>query len=145
VKLTIAILTLLVAAGVATVEFIQRGRAAEAAAWRDLLHAVPTQPLTPAESFINDGPLSANFTPERNEVGSVRLANGDNWRFAFRSHHLLNGPDSFSVFTGPPGTFRVRGGYFCCEVQIPSDTFPKDSAEFLAFLRRVHPSVEPTQ
>jgi hypothetical protein len=119
--------------------------AAEAAVWRDLSRSVPAQPLTPAESKNTDGPLSARLAPDDSEVGSIRLANGDIWRFAFRSHHLIGGPDSFSVFAGPSGTFRVRGDYFCCEVQFPEDALAKDSSEFIAFLRRVHPSVEPAQ
>ena len=146
VKLKFAILGLLAVAAVITpVAIIWRTRAAEAAVWRDLLHSVPAQPLTPAEVQITDGPLSARITPDNNEAGSIRLANGDTWRFAFRSHHVVGGPDSFSVFAGPSGTFRVRGDYFCCEVQIPDEALSKDSAAFVAFLHRVHPSVEPVK
>ena len=146
VKRSLTILGLVVVAAVVTsAVFIQRTRAAEAAVWRDLLQSVPAKPLTLAESQITDGPLSARLTPDNNEAGSIRLANGDTWRFAFRSHHVVGGPDSFSVFAGPSGTFRVRGDYFCCEVQIPADALSKDSAAFVAFLRRVHPLVEPIQ
>lgn len=144
-KPTLAILALLAITAIAIFGYIRRVRAAEAAVWRDLLHLVPDQALTLAESHINDGPLSANLTPDQNQIGSIRLANGDTWRFAFRSHHLLGGPNSFSVFAGPSGTFRVRGDYFCCEVDIPGDAVPKDSTEFVAFLRRGHPSVTPVQ
>jgi hypothetical protein len=146
VKRTFAILGLL-AVAVLTVAavFVQRTRAAEAAVWRELSQRVPAQALTSAEAQITNDALSARVTPEHDEVGHVQLPNGDTWRFAFRSHHLLDGPDSFSVFTGPLGTFRVRGAYFCCEVQFPSTPTPKDSAEFLAFLRSVHNSVEPAK
>ena len=145
-KRSLTILGFVAAASIVTTAvFIHRTRAAESAVWRDLLQAIPAQPLTPAESQITDGPLSARLTPDNNEAGSVRIANGDTWRFAFRSHHLVGGPDSFSVFAGPSGTFRVRGDYFCCEVQIPDDALSKDSAAFVAFLRRVHPSVEPAK
>lgn len=113
--------------------------------WRELSLLVPAQALTPSEAQITNDAVFAKVTPEHNEVGHVQLANGDIWRFAFRSHHLLDGPDSFSIFTGPLGTFRVRGAYFCCEVQFPSTPTPKDSTEFLAFLRSVHTSVEPAK
>jgi hypothetical protein len=52
----------------------------------------------------------------RDQTGHVKLANGEVWRFAFRSHD--DGEDSYSVFTGPEGSYRVRGDYFCCEVEI---------------------------
>ena len=145
VKVTFSILGFLALVSAMVAIVVHRARAAEAAAWRELTRSVPAYPLTPTESELTDGPLSARLTPDRNEVGSIRLANGDIWRFAFRSHHLLGGPDSFSVFAGPSGTFRVRGTYFCCEVQLPAEAVSKDSAEFLTFLRRVHSSVELAQ
>jgi len=146
VKLTSAILGFLALAAVIVAGVVvYRTRAAEAAVWRDLSRVVPAQPLAPAEAQFTDGPLFAKLAPDNNEIGSIRLNNGDTWRFAFRSHHLIGGPDSFSVFAGPSGTFRVRGDYFCCEVQFPRDTAFKDSAEFVAFLRRVHPSIKPVQ
>jgi hypothetical protein len=146
VKVTFAILGFLaLAAVIVAAGILQRSRAAEAAAWRDLFHDVPAQPLAPTATQITDGPLSAKLASNNNEIGSIRLGNGDTWRFAFRSHHLMGGPDSFSAFAGPSGTFRVRGDYFCCEVQVPPEAVSKDSKEFVAFLRRVHPSVEPAQ
>ncbi len=143
-KRTFAILGFLLVAAIMVAAVVrQRARDAEAAVWQGLSRAVPAHPLTPDESEITDGPLSARITSENHEIGSIRLANGDTWRFAFRSHHSLGGPDSFSVFAGPSGTFRVRGAYFCCEVQLPDDAVSKGSTEFIAFLRRVHPAVEP--
>lgn len=145
-KVTFRILGFLaLAAVIVGAVFLQRNRTAESEIWRDLARCVPAQPLTPTESKVSDGPLSARFTPQNNEVGSIRLANGDIWCFAFRSHHLVGGPDSFSVFTGPTGTFRVRGDYFCCEVQLPGEADTKSSSDFISFLRRVHSSVEPIQ
>jgi len=144
-KVTFAILGFVAASLIVWAVVIQRTRAAEAETWQDLARSVPAQPFTPIESEITIGSVSARRTPEGNEVGSVRLDNGDTWRFAFRSHHLIGGPDSFSVFAGPDGTFRVRGGYFCCEVQLPKEAVSKDSTEFIAFLRRVHESFEPVQ
>ena len=140
VKITLIILTLLLAAVGA---FFISPRIHEAALWRQLSQRVPTQALSPAEAEITADAVSARLTPDGiDEVGHVRLGNGDIWRFAFRSHHLLGGSDSYSVFAGPAGIYRVRGDYFCCEVQFPSTTMPKDSAEFLTFLRRFHNSVE---
>jgi hypothetical protein len=140
VKITLIILTLLLAAVGAL--FIGP-RIHEAAVWRQLSQRVPAQALSPAEAEITADAVSGRLTPDGvDEVGHVRLANGDIWRFAFRSHHLLHCSDSYSVFAGPAGIYRVRGDYFCCEVQFPSATMPKDSAEFLTFLRGVHNSVE---
>lgn len=132
-------------AAAAVVGFLIHASTAEAALWRKLSLRVPTQALSPTEAQIKNDGVSSKLTPERDEIGHVQLGNGDIWRFAFRSHHLLGGPDSFSVFSGPPGTFRVRGDYFCCEVQFPGTPIPKDSSEFLAFLRSVHKSVEPAR
>lgn len=145
-KRTFAILGFLaVAVLIVAAVFVLRSRAAEAAVWRELSASVPAQALTPSETQIINDAVSARVTPEHNEVGHVKLANGDTWRFAFRSHHLLDGPESFSVFTGPLGTFRVRGAYFCCEVQFSGTSTPKDSTHFLAFLRSAHDSVEPVE
>ena len=139
-KITLIILTLLVAAAGAI--FIGP-RLYEAAVWRQLSQRLPAEALSPAEAEITADAVSARLTPDGvDEVGHVRLANGDIWRFAFRSHHLLHGSDSYSVFAGPSGIYRVRGDYFCCEVLFPNATMPKDSAEFLTFLRRFHHSVE---
>lgn len=140
------ILSLLAIAGLIAVGLAQRSRLREAAAWQELLQLVPSQPLTPAETQITEGPISGRITPDhRSEVGHVRLASGDVWRFAFRSHHLLRGTDSFTVFSGPAGTFRVRGDYFCCELTFDDPTAAKDSTQFLSFLRRVHSSVTPVR
>ena len=122
-----------------------RTRAEQAPVWHALSDAVPARPLTPAEALLNSGPISSRQTHDGTQVGSIRLANGDVWRFAFRSHHLLDrlsDLDSFSVFAGPSGTYRVRGPCFCCEVQLPADAVAKGSPEFLAFLQRSHPFVE---
>jgi hypothetical protein len=131
--------------GLAVAGFFLRIHPAEASVWRELSQRVPTQALTTNESQFIDDAIFARLTPEQDQVGHLRLENGDIWRFAFRSHHRLGGLDSFSVFAGPPGTFRVRGDYFCCDVQFPGQSLPKDSAGFLAFLRRVNSSVEPVQ
>jgi hypothetical protein len=88
------------------------------------------------------GPVSATRTSEGDAVGQVLLANGDIWRFAFRSHHRIGGLNSYAVFNGPLGTFRVRGDYFCCEVQFPGDAPPEDSTALVTFLKRVNNSVQ---
>jgi hypothetical protein len=142
VKTKFFILAVVAIIMIAIATFVLRGRSNETAVWQELFQHLPARPLTPAEIQITDEAVSARMTPENDEVGHIQLANGDIWRFAFRSHHLVGGPDSFSVFAGPPGVFRVRGDYFCCEVQLPNGPPPKDSAEFLAFLRHVHNSVE---
>ena len=145
IKITLAILGFLaLTAALVSLAIVLHIRAARAGIWRDLSALVPAAPITPSEAETTDGSLMAKFTADhKSELGSIHLANGDIWRFAFRSHHLIGGPDSYSVFAGPSGTFRVRGDYFCCEVQVPPEATSKDSSEFLAFLRRVHPSVTP--
>jgi hypothetical protein len=141
-KVTFAILgfVAIVAAGL-----FFRAYAMEAAAWRALSERVPAHPLTPEETEVTFDGLSVRTITDGDQVGHIRLANGDIWRFAFRSHHHLAGPDSFSIFSGPTGAFQVRGDYFCCEVQFPGRPVSKDSNEFLALLRSVHKSVEPAK
>lgn len=141
-KLKFAIPALLVVGGAA---FIYRDWAAEAEVWSQLHLILPAGPIAKTEAMISAGPLAARISPQGDEIGSIQLGNGDVWRFAFRSHHRLGGNDSYSVFAGPAGTFRVKGPWFCCEVQMPDDSVPKDSAEFLAFLRRGHTFVAPVQ
>jgi hypothetical protein len=130
-------------AAAAVASYFVREHAIEAAVWTELQNSVPAQSLTPTEAQIQFGAVASRSSPSGDQVGHVELPNGDIWRFAFRSHHTLGGPDSYSVFAGPSGTFRVRGDYFCCEVQFPGAPMPKDSGEFLALLRRVHRSVDP--
>jgi hypothetical protein len=124
-----------------------RARVADEAIWSDLAQHLPAPSLTTGEVSFPHDPVSIipDHDGASDESGHVRLANGDLWRFAFRSHHLLDRPDldGFAVFSGPLGTFRVRGEAFCCEVQIPKGTPSKDSTEFLAFLRRASNLVEP--
>ncbi len=137
-KIALVVLCLAV---LAVVGYFLRSNAVEKSIWRELSLQVPAQALTPAETRITSDAVSDGNTSGSDQIGHVRLGNGDVWRFAFRSHHAVNGPDSFSVFAGPLGTFRVRGDAFCCEVQFP-ESATKDSAEFLAFLRRTNGSVE---
>jgi len=144
------IILFIVASAVLAGSFLIRGyraRMADEAIWSDLAQRLPAQSLTTNEVSSPDDPVS--FIPDHdgtgNELGHVRLANGDLWRFAFRTHHVLNRPDGFAVFSGPLGTFRVRGEAFCCEVQIPKGTASRGSTEFLAFLRNASDLVEFTQ
>ena len=108
--------------------------------WDELARLLPREPLGTELVWIKNGVVVSHGTPSGHQLGHLTLPNGDIWRFAFLSHHLNGTSDSFSIFAGPSGTYRVRGGYFCCEVQL-FDPLPKDSAEFVELLKRAHPSV----
>jgi hypothetical protein len=132
-----AVVALLWAASV-----IARREAAREEQWQALENLVQGVPLAPPPELATEAGVCAGLGAAGEQTGHVRLANGEVWRFAFRSHHLIDGEESYSVFTGPGGSYRVRGDYFCCEVEIPDDAVPKDGAEFVAFLRSEHPLVE---
>jgi hypothetical protein len=117
----------------------------EAGLWRDLAEKVPAASVERTKARYTMDDVFVYPSDGTDEVGYVELASGDVWRFAFRSHHRLNRFDSYSVFSGPLGTYRVRGDYFCCEVQFRREEMPKDSASFLAFLRSSHPFVAQVQ
>ena len=121
--------------------FIRR-ETARTEQWQSLENLVQGVPLAPPPELATEAGVCAGLGAAGEQTGHVRLANGEVWRFAFRSHHLIDGEESYSVFTGPGGSYRVRGDYFCCEVEIPDDAVPKDGAEFVAFLRSEHPLVE---
>jgi hypothetical protein len=125
--------------------FFIRAHVGEEAVWRKLTKSVPLQPLTSAEIKLTNDHVYSRDTADYDQVGNVVLNNGDVWRFAFRSHHAIGGFDSFSVFSGPPGTFRVRGEGFCCEVEFSNEADLKDSVAFLASLRRDNDSVQLTK
>ena len=114
----------------------------DAVIWRDLTLIVPGSPLAATAVTITNGIVSARLSDGHDEVGHLQLPSGDVWRFAFRSHHLIGGPESYTVLVGPLGSYRIRGDYFCCEVQFPRDATPKTSDELLSLLRTVNTSVE---
>ena len=68
------------------------------------------------------------------EVGQVVLRDGEVWCFAFASHHVVAGPDSYTVFQGRHGTIRVKGDRFCCEVEFGDHRQPADTDEFIALM-----------
>lgn len=130
---------------------VLRSRAEKAGVWRMLESLTAALPATPAAADRVEGIdiVTSPLSPEGYQAGHVLLPNGESWRFAFRSHHLMGGDDSYSVFAGPPGTFRLRGPYFCCEVQFEEGKsggeghLPKDSPALFALLRDTHRSMEP--
>ncbi|MCW0220260.1 MAG: hypothetical protein OJI67_18180 [Prosthecobacter sp.] len=140
-KITSIIFVVVVLVSSAVLGFFLHRQSVQTAVWDDLARLLPVQPLSPAEVQTTLGPIFSRADHD-SALGHVTLANGDLWRFAFRSHHVLGTDDSFSVFAGPLGTFRLRGSYFCCEVQFPDSPMPKDSHAFLAFLQQVHTSCE---
>ena len=58
------------------------------------LHEQLKPKLAEAEVEIADNGLYARGTPDNDEFGHVQLANGDIWRFAFRSHHRVGSPET---------------------------------------------------
>ena len=126
--------------GVAVVAF--RSRIAREARWQSLEGEISKLPLTVTADWESQAPVSARLTPEGDQVGHVKLGNGEIWCFAFRSHHRIEGEESYSVFIGPGGSYRVRGSHFCCGVEMADEGMPKDGAEFVAFLHKMHPVVE---
>jgi len=116
-----------------------RQREREEGRWRDITAHVPSAPLLPStkDDWIATGSSTGTY-----QAGQVTLGDGDVWRFAFASHHLFAGPDSYTVFKNHRDTIRVRGGGFCCEVEFYNQKQPADAAAFVALLRRRGDEVE---
>ena len=83
---------------------------------------------TSTEWLISD-PAGGN-----DQRGLCRMKSGEIWAFAFRSHHLMSGRESMTVFRGPKDTIRLVGDYFCCEVQLPFDQ-PDNGTDFIRQLQ----------
>ena len=66
-----------------------RDRVSEAEVWKELSQRLPSKTLTPQETHNTSDPVTTILSPDGDQVGNVRLPNGEIWRFAFRSHHLL--------------------------------------------------------
>jgi hypothetical protein len=101
--------------------------------WNDLRRILPPMKLTDTKSeswFVTD------VRPGLDQFGHCDLKNGDVWTFAFRSHHNVQGTESLALFRGPKGTFRLKGGYFCCEI-MPPFSQPDNSDQFLELLGRL--------
>lgn len=128
--------------GLSVAGFSFRARAAVAQRWQELGDEVRSLAAVPEGEASSQELVSYSRTAAGDQVGHVRLGNGEIWRFAFRSHHYIVGEESYAVFAGPSETYRVRGSYFCCEVELPGEAMPEDGAAFVAFLRDTHPLVE---
>jgi len=111
--------------------------AIQEAKWSAIAAQVPLTPLsvTHTSALPSNGWLFG-FATNDYEIGHVVLRDGEVWRFAFASHHLFTGPDSYTVFESRRGTIRVRGGGFCCEVEFDDQAQPAETEEFVALLRR---------
>jgi hypothetical protein len=132
-KWGILALILLLAAVILTPTAIIAGRYWQL--WSRLELAAKAKPATPekpapAGSWIHGG------TQGEYQVGWIELGNGEVWRFAFLSHHQLLGEDSYSVFTGPAETWRVKGSGFCCEVDFGDSALPATGDALIKLLRR---------
>jgi hypothetical protein len=111
--------------------------------WKDIGAQVPSTQLSLSNTSAlpNNGWLFGFCTNEY-EVGHVVLRDGEVWRFAFASHHLFNGPDSYTVFESHRDTIRFKGAYFCCEVEFGDLKQPADTPEFVSLLRSFGDDVE---
>jgi hypothetical protein len=113
-----------------------RHHAAEQAIWRDVTSLVPAAPLSASSTnTLTKTDWLFGSSTGTYEVGQVVLRDGEVWRFAFASHHVVSGPDSYTVFRSPRGTIRARGDAFCCEVEFGDHKQPADTQEFIALLR----------
>jgi len=114
-----------------------RYQANEAARWRVIAAQVPPTPLKPSNTNLspNDSWL-VGLSTGKYQVGHVACSDGQVCRFAFASHHLFTGPDSYTVFKGDQGTIRVKGGGFCCEVEFDNQKQPADTQALVVLLRR---------
>lgn len=114
----------------------------EEARWRDLTARVPAEMVNDRIKAADsrewwDGVTDGNF-----QRGRVELQNHDAWYYAFASHHLVGGPDSYTVFRGKTGVIRFKGEAFCCEVDFGERKQPADTEAFIALLRHSGDEVE---
>jgi len=113
-----------------------RHHAAEQSMWRVVTSQVPAVPLsTSSSNTIAKTDWLFGSSTGMYEVGQVVLRDGEVWRFAFASHHVVSGPDGYTVFRGPRGTIRARGDAFCCEIEFGDHKQPADTQELIALLR----------
>jgi hypothetical protein len=118
---------LAVAAIIMIATFALRGRSNETAVWQELFQRLPARPLTPAEIQITDEAVSARMTPENDEVGHIQPANGDIWRFAFRSHLPCRRPQQLFRVRRP--TRRVSRPWRLLLLRSPTPEWPAAEGE----------------
>ena len=105
--------------------------------WRELTE------LLPAENEVTpETEMGLYKMVNHDQSGFVRMKNGDVWRYAFRSRHLVPGDDSFTIFSGKLGTYRCWGTAFCCEVMFEEPEPSADSESFVTLLQESHKTVE---
>ena len=100
--------------------------------WRDLESQLQV-PVPPKEDYPGDW---WHNDLDNGTIGRIELGDGEVLRFAFASHHVVGGPDSYTVFEGRREIIRSKGsGAFCCEVEFYNDQQPVDRAAFVSLLR----------
>ena len=111
--------------------------------WKDIVAQLPsTQVSLSHTNTLPNNQWLFGFSTNNYEVGYVVLGDGVVWKFAFASHHLFNGPDSYTVFKSHRDTIRFKGAYFCCEVEFGEQKQPADTQEFVSLLRTFGDDVE---
>lgn len=105
--------------------------------WRELDAVLPGENEVTPTTEMGDYKIV-----NHDQAGFIRMKNGDVWRYAFRSHHLVPGDDGFTIFSGKLGTFRCRGTAFCCEVMFEEPEPAADSESFVTLLKESHKTVE---
>ncbi len=108
----------------------------EEARWRDLTARVPTDANIDRVGETGMRGWWADVIDNDCQIGRVDLQNHDVWYYAFVSHHLVEGSDSYTVFRGKTGVIRLKGQVFCCEVDFGNRKQPADSDAFIALLRK---------
>jgi hypothetical protein len=73
--------------------------------------------------------------PDSTETGIIRLSDGSEVKYWFRSHHLSDDLGT-SKFRFPDGSERTISGYFCCEVMFSQEEF-RSSADLDSFLTKI--------
>jgi hypothetical protein len=108
----------------------------EEARWRDLTARVPADITIERVGETGMRGWWADVIDNDCQIGRVDLQNHDVWYYAFASHHLVEGSDSYTVFRGKTGMIRLKGQAFCCEVDFGHRKRPADSDAFIALLRQ---------
>lgn len=108
----------------------------EEARWRDLTARVPTDANIERVDEARVRGWWADVIDDDYQIGRVDLQNHDVWYYAFASHHLVEGSDSYTVFRGKTGVIRFKGRVFCCEIDFGERIQPADSEAFVGLLRQ---------
>lgn len=81
--------------------------------------------------------VKREFTYDGIEYGVITLENSEQVKYWFQTHHISEDQTGGTLFELPNGNLEFIKGYFCCEVQLPSDGKFKNSKDFIAEMENV--------